>query len=263
MRRPVVRLRLALYGHPDSGTYWERHCDTHLRSVGFQPVSEVWNSCYFHKQLKLYLVVYVDDFKLSGPKDSLAKGWALIRKGLQMEDPTPLGVFLGCAHKIEKVPIGTGQMAAIIGYDMSEFMANCVRKYLDLAPGARLRPADTPFLPEDHALSPQGAPKTDGPVSECPWCLHTFPPPKIWKSAKELESSIRDRRKQFLEDIKVTKEADQNNRGRLASVAANIVMKILHGARFARMDMLRIIGYAERLNATRGSTGLCVTSIPP
>ena len=74
MKRPAVRLRLALYGHPDSGTYWERHCDQYLRSVGFTPISEVWNSCYYHEKLKLYLVVYVDDFKLSGPKASLAQG---------------------------------------------------------------------------------------------------------------------------------------------------------------------------------------------
>jgi hypothetical protein len=35
MRRPVCRLRLALYGHPDSGGHWERHCEAHLKSVGF------------------------------------------------------------------------------------------------------------------------------------------------------------------------------------------------------------------------------------
>ena len=33
--KPVLRLRKALYGHPDSGTFWERHCDTSLQSVGF------------------------------------------------------------------------------------------------------------------------------------------------------------------------------------------------------------------------------------
>ena len=27
-KRPVVRLIKALYGHPDSGTYWEQHCDS-------------------------------------------------------------------------------------------------------------------------------------------------------------------------------------------------------------------------------------------
>ena len=27
-RDPVCPLRLALYGHPDSGGFWERHCET-------------------------------------------------------------------------------------------------------------------------------------------------------------------------------------------------------------------------------------------
>jgi hypothetical protein len=35
MHRPVVPLIKALYGHPDSGTYWETHCDNHCRSIGF------------------------------------------------------------------------------------------------------------------------------------------------------------------------------------------------------------------------------------
>eukprot|EP00975_Prorocentrum_lima_P029499 6192974-Prorocentrum_lima.AAC.1 len=30
-------------------------------------------------ELTLFLVVYVDDFKLAGPKANLAKGWKLIR----------------------------------------------------------------------------------------------------------------------------------------------------------------------------------------
>eukprot|EP00972_Heterocapsa_arctica_P040418 5953313-Heterocapsa_arctica.AAC.1 len=67
MRRPVVQLKKALYGHPDSGTFWEKHCDKHVRAVGFLPVSEEWPSCYFHHKLKLYLVIYVDDFKLAPP----------------------------------------------------------------------------------------------------------------------------------------------------------------------------------------------------
>ena len=41
-KRPVCRLYKALYGRPDSGTYWEQHCDRHLRSEGFEPISENW-----------------------------------------------------------------------------------------------------------------------------------------------------------------------------------------------------------------------------
>ena len=35
---PVCPLVLALYGHPDSGGYWEKHCDAHLKNVGFEPI---------------------------------------------------------------------------------------------------------------------------------------------------------------------------------------------------------------------------------
>ena len=37
-------------------------------------------------------------------------------------------------------------------------------------------------------------------------------------------------------------DTDESNKGRLASSAASIVMKILYGARFVRMDLLRMIG---------------------
>ena len=95
----MVQLKKALYGHPDSGTFWEQHCDDHARAVGFAPVGPEWPSCYFHAELQLFLVVYVDDFKLSGPADKLALGWELIRRGITAEDPHPLDHYLGCLHE--------------------------------------------------------------------------------------------------------------------------------------------------------------------
>ena len=74
-RRPVVRLVKALYGHPDSGTMWEQHCDRKVRELDFVPVGEEWPSMYFHKKLQLLLVIYVDDLKLAGPEENLTKGW--------------------------------------------------------------------------------------------------------------------------------------------------------------------------------------------
>ena len=93
-RTPVVRLRKAIYGHPNSGSYWEEHCNKFLKEAGFKPI-EAWPSCFWHDKLKLMLSVYVDDFKLSGPKHALKKGWELIRKNIQMEDPTPSAAVLG------------------------------------------------------------------------------------------------------------------------------------------------------------------------
>ncbi|CAE7353670.1 unnamed protein product [Symbiodinium natans] len=87
-RDPVVRLRLALYGHPDSGGFWEQHCEKRLREVGFELVfPAAWPSVFYHPTLKLLLAVYVDDFKMAGPKENLAKGWELIGSRIDMATP--------------------------------------------------------------------------------------------------------------------------------------------------------------------------------
>ena len=47
-RRPVVRLLRALYGHPDAGTMWEKHCDTAVKKLGFVPIGPNWPSMYHY-----------------------------------------------------------------------------------------------------------------------------------------------------------------------------------------------------------------------
>eukprot|EP00959_Pyramimonas_sp_CCMP1952_P157233 3288013-Pyramimonas_sp.AAC.1 len=69
---------MSFNGRPDSGGYWGQLCEGHVTAKGFVKCSP-WRSCYFHKYLKLFQVVYVDDFKLSGPADKLAEGWKLLR----------------------------------------------------------------------------------------------------------------------------------------------------------------------------------------
>ena len=91
-----MRLAKALYGHPDAGIMWEQHCDTHVREAGFMPVGEEWPPMYFHKEMKLLLVIYVDDLKLAGPSQNLTKGWELLRSKLRIEPETDLGLYLGC-----------------------------------------------------------------------------------------------------------------------------------------------------------------------
>ena len=117
--------------------------------------------------------------KLAGPKDAIKVGWKLIRKGLHMEEPTPVGSFLGCNHIRTEVTLPNGKKGVMMKYEMRNFMKSCVDKYMELAPGARLRPVDTPFLPEDQMLSPASKPACDvkeaGGVIECEWCRHTMP----------------------------------------------------------------------------------------
>ena len=111
--------------------------------------------------LKGFCVVYVDDFKISGPELALPKVWKLVEQGIKIETPTAHGTFLGCDHirghaslvKDKMVatetcaPLGAaGQHYTTLTYDMGGLLTQCVDKYQELAGprGAILRKVDTP-----------------------------------------------------------------------------------------------------------------------
>ena len=92
MVNPVCPLVLSLYGHPDAGGHWERHCDSVLQSKGWSPIPG-WRSCYWHQECETYLIVYVDDFKMAGPKKHLKKLWDQIIG--DPDHPENGGIYMG------------------------------------------------------------------------------------------------------------------------------------------------------------------------
>ena len=52
---PVVRLVRALYGHPDSGGYWELKCSAALTASGFVLIDEAFNSLWYNKEKAAFL----------------------------------------------------------------------------------------------------------------------------------------------------------------------------------------------------------------
>ena len=106
---PACPLELALYGHPESGYYWEEDCDQKLKQEGFIPIEE-WPGSYWHPKHRAMVIVYVDDFKVSAPvslpgiKNNLKALWGLICKHVEMSDPEPPGMFLGCMYRRFDVP---------------------------------------------------------------------------------------------------------------------------------------------------------------
>jgi hypothetical protein len=69
-------------------------------------------------------------------------------------------------------------------------MKSCVQLYLDLAPGLELDRVSTPFLDEDGRDAPSRSAAHVGPLEECPWCAHTFPP-NPWPDLRAMEASKR------------------------------------------------------------------------
>jgi hypothetical protein len=158
MRNPVRRLHKSLYGHPDSGSFWEEHCAERLLSVGFTPIDE-WSSCFAHESLGLFLVLYVDDFLLSGPKANLEKAWSLIRGVVKLGAQGPLSQFLGCGHIVKPAPLVNDPERVEISYDMRKYLEQAIASYRSLASfeGAFTK-VDTPYLvePEDLEQLPEG-----------------------------------------------------------------------------------------------------------
>ena len=88
MRDPVVLLRLEIYGHPDSGSFWERQCEECLPLMGFRTMPG-WPGVFTHETLRVVLARYVDDFKFLGVDQEPA--WKAISDAVNVEPPTELG----------------------------------------------------------------------------------------------------------------------------------------------------------------------------
>ena len=236
-RRPVVRLDKALYGHPDSGTMWEQHCDKKVQEIGFKPIGEEWPSMYFHDELKLLLVIYVDDLKLAGPSENLAKGWEMLRTVLRIEPETDLGLYLGCVLSQGETQLHNGKKVKTITYNMEGLLKLSVEKYLDIiGKDTKLKKVSTPSLPEETKSSPYRAPSDGKRKVECPWCAHSFDPemPVLYETGSSRPGQ----------------DSESLNRGNLAPHAASVLMKLLYAARIARFDLLRSINALAR-NVTK------------
>ena len=123
---------------------------------------------------------------------------------------------------------------------MEELFRSCVALYEELAPGVKLKAVTTPFLFEDHRDSPARGPAGPGPCEVCPWCENPHAP-NTYKSVELWEREVQ-RKKRSLEAAAAA-ESETLVRGRLAPVAARILMKILYGCRTARLDLLRAVSH--------------------
>ena len=234
----VCRLVKASYGHPDAGTMWEQRCHTAVQKVGFKPLGEEWPSLHFHPDLKLLLVIYVDDLKMAGPTANLPKGWSMLRQELRLEDETPLGLYLGCRISKGEAVLHDKTKVQTVTYDMETYLEMTVKKYCDVTGfnPTKFKTVPSPSPAEETKHHPARAPAQAGKSHRCTWCGRTvpidadgrlIPPPPIPKAPEE-------------------EEVNEANRGSLAPQAASIFMKLLYAARVCRFDLLRSINNLAR-----------------
>ena len=85
IENPVCPLLRNLYGHPLAGLIWEKHCQKYILDAGFEKIPG-WECLFVHRIKKLFLSVYVDDFRMAGQKENLSNMWQVLRKHLTLED---------------------------------------------------------------------------------------------------------------------------------------------------------------------------------
>jgi hypothetical protein len=185
-RRPVVPLRLALYGHPMAGVYWERYSHARPLKVGFERIPG-WECLFVHWKHQGMLSVYMDDFKVAGNKENIPKAWEAIRDaGIELDKVEQFNHYLGCgqtpialSHQeardrvafsepwTEQIP-GFERFGAAGGdakrstqirgcrYDMGGFFAQCVERYCELAEldVSSLKYVAAPYI-DDHQIKPE------------------------------------------------------------------------------------------------------------
>ena len=195
---PCCLLILCLYGHTDSGGFWELKSYGDLGDCGWLQVDN--RRGVFWKTAPhgiAFLMVYVDDFKMSCHKKDTQSLWSPIRQKIRMEEPKRSDRFLGCysrrfvaplsgfkpvlQHKpilwprkndkdekrtspIPWAPRDPERLVVGFEYEMSTYFLDVVQRFCDISgiPRHSLKHAPTPFI--DESKDPAGVEDTSDPA---------------------------------------------------------------------------------------------------
>lgn len=81
------------------------------------------------------LVLYVDDFLMSGPKSAIGTMWEKIGTALKIDEPGPMGLYLGCIHEegMLTLPCGREIRYCTFNSDHGVLAQFLLRRYLSRA----------------------------------------------------------------------------------------------------------------------------------
>ena len=83
-----------------AGLLWERPFEKILLKHGWEKIPN-WECLFVHREKGLFLSVYVDDIKLAGKKQNLDPMWKVLKKEVDLGEPTSFldHVYLGCTQR--------------------------------------------------------------------------------------------------------------------------------------------------------------------
>ena len=149
MHKLVCRLRKAHYGHPRAGDLWAGKLSAVLKSHQFEAV-ENWPSCFirYGEHGLIVFDIYVDDLMMYGPdcKGGLRDVLKEVRKEISMEEPHPLGRYLGVERRT-KISGTPGKRTTEAEFDMIAFFKAKVDAYVNDSQRT-LGTVDSPHVPK-------------------------------------------------------------------------------------------------------------------
>ena len=149
-RDPVCRLRLALYGHLESGALWDKHLSAILTRLGWVR-QEVHPGLWLHTANGAILTVYVDDLMMAARLRYEAALWGSLEKVVEFgEQPTSIEKFLGSIRNFYTLDGITSPTV-----NMNAFLTSAVQRYMEEIRVTSLPHLRSPYLTEDFAFKGQ------------------------------------------------------------------------------------------------------------
>ena len=116
-------------------------------NMGATKIPEFPSTYVFLSYRHLALVVYVDDFVLSGDSSYHDSFWADLSKRIMLDDIGDLGRFLGRHHSTVEF-----RNQELFAFDMRAYAESIVNDYVRLIGHAKLKRVSTPFLSKTTVL---------------------------------------------------------------------------------------------------------------
>ena len=242
---PVIELLINLYGHPLAGLHWEIFSTEVILKAGFEKVPG-WECLFVHKELQVFLNVYVDDFKMAGDTKTMATAWKKLQEHLDLEPPVPSSsnTYLGCKSHITTpsdiaVQEKSDLFEAIKPTAGSTDPANCSEMTIpdeelgNLAAEAHAHAAKSDQRATVSGFSYEMKGQAEGTVD------------KYLELAKKTKADLKPVSTPCMDDHQLAPE-DFEEKGTLQPVCAKIVLKALYMARITRMDILWTVNQLAR-----------------
>ena len=170
---PVCPLRRNLYGHPLAGLIWEKHCQRSIMAAGFEKIPG-WECLFVHRAKKLFLSVYVDDFRMAGVQGNMKPMWKKLRETLLLEDAidSSKNTYLGCnQHNVK--------LDEQIVREKNDMFTKLTSPHIDSSVEANKADAQQSFIDSNNLKEPKSTTRSDAEAS-----AHQQAPPKKKKKKK-------------------------------------------------------------------------------